>query len=62
MKYSLRSLMIVGILGPPILAATYFAFRYLFAGHVGAFVVIILGVLSFVILVAHAIPPSHSCP
>ena len=60
MKYSLRSLMIAGMLGPPILAAIFFAFRYLFAGHVGAFVVIISGVLIFVILVTHMMPTSQA--
>ena len=46
MKYSLRSLMIVALIGPPILAGIYFGVRYVLRNELAQFIVVVLVLLA----------------
>ena len=46
MKYSLRSLMIVAILGPPLLAGIYFGVRYVASNELAQFAVLLIALLA----------------
>ena len=56
MKYSLQSLMVVAMVGPPVLAGLYSLLQPLITKDLGAFIGIVGWLLVFTLLVGHAIP------